>query len=121
MTRVDWVVVPSIWWETGPIVVLEAFRHGRPVICSDIGGMSEKVADGVNGLHFRRADAEHLAQVIERAAEMPGLWDELRAGIPPHPGQTLEESVASLTAVYERLLEQRASAPAPALEELGSA
>ena len=49
---------PSIWWETGPLVVGEAFQHGRPVICSDIGGMAEKVTDGVNGLHFRRGDAD---------------------------------------------------------------
>ncbi len=69
MAGIDWVVVPSIWWETGPIVVLEAFQYGRPVICSDIGGMSEKVTDGVNGLHFRRRDPEHLADVMQRAAE----------------------------------------------------
>ena len=24
MARIDWVVVPSIWWETGPLVVMEA-------------------------------------------------------------------------------------------------
>ena len=29
----------------------EAFVHGRPVICSDIGGMAEKVRHGVDGLH----------------------------------------------------------------------
>ena len=78
MARIDWVVVPSIWWETGPLVVWEAFQHGRPVICSDIGGKSEKVTDGVNGLHFRRGDPESLARVMEHAAETPGLWDELR-------------------------------------------
>ena len=62
MARIDWVVVPSIWWENGPLVILEAFQHGRPVICSDIGGMSEKVTDGVNGLHFRRGDPRDLAR-----------------------------------------------------------
>ena len=60
MARTDWVVVPSIWWETGPLVVMEAFQYGRPVICSDIGGMSTRVTDGVNGMHFRRRDAEDL-------------------------------------------------------------
>jgi circadian clock protein KaiC len=48
MGEIDWVVVPSIWWETGPLTVLEAFQYGRPVICSDIGGMAEKVSHGVN-------------------------------------------------------------------------
>src|SRR5436190_473016 len=50
MSQIDWVVVPSIWWENSPLVIQEAFMHGRPVICSDIGGMSEKVTHGVNGL-----------------------------------------------------------------------
>ena len=53
MARVDWVVIPSIWWETCPLVVAGGVPARRPVICSDIGGMSEKVTDGVNGLHFR--------------------------------------------------------------------
>ncbi|TOE31852.1 hypothetical protein CGJ44_25955, partial [Vibrio parahaemolyticus] len=50
---VDWVIVPSTWWENSPMVIQEAFNHGRPLIVSDIGGMAEKVAHDVNGLHFR--------------------------------------------------------------------
>jgi glycosyltransferase involved in cell wall biosynthesis len=102
---VDWVIVPSTWWETGPIVVLEAFQYGRPVICSDIGGMSEKVADGVNGLHFRRGQASSLAEVMRRAATEPGLWDRLRAGIPSVP--MIEDRAAALARVYRDLLESR--------------
>src|SRR5207244_4428524 len=30
MANVDWVVVPSIWWENSPLVIQEAFLHGRP-------------------------------------------------------------------------------------------
>ena len=52
------------------------------MICSDIGGMSEKVTDGVNGLHFRRRPRGPRRGDAD-AAETPGLWDELRAGIPP--------------------------------------
>jgi glycosyltransferase involved in cell wall biosynthesis len=109
MARVDWVVIPSIWWETGPLTVGEAFQHGRPVICSDMGGMSEKVTDGVNGLYFRRGDADELADVIDRAATTPGLWEELRRGIPAVP--TMREHVASLSAHYRRLLASRAPVP----------
>jgi glycosyltransferase involved in cell wall biosynthesis len=106
MAGIDWVVVPSIWWETGPIVVWEAFQHGRPVICSDIGGMSEKVTDGVNGLHFRTGDAHDLAETMRRAAETPGLWEELRSGVPREPGHSIEEDVAIMTAIYKGLLER---------------
>jgi glycosyltransferase involved in cell wall biosynthesis len=110
MAGIDWVVVPSIWWETGPIVVMEAFQYGRPVICSDIGGMSEKVTDGVNGLHFRRRDPEHLAEVMQRAVDSPGLWDELRAGIPPDPPRWMADHVEILSDLYRRLLAERNAA-----------
>jgi glycosyltransferase involved in cell wall biosynthesis len=103
MAAVDWVVVPSIWWENSPLVIQEAFAAGRPVICSDIGGMAEKVADGVNGLHFRVGDPESLAATIRRAVETPGLWDHLRKGIPPaHP---IAAHAAVLTKTYESLLQ----------------
>ena len=61
MADLHWVVVPSIWWENSPLVIQEAFFHRRPVICSDVGGMAEKVSDGVDGIHFRVGDAFSLA------------------------------------------------------------
>ncbi len=88
MAAVDWVVVPSVWWENAPLVIQEAFQHRRPVICSDIGGMAEMVDDGVSGLHFRAGDASSLAQVMRRAATEPCLWEQLVAGIPEVPGMT---------------------------------
>ena len=54
MREIDWVVVPRRWWENSPLVIQEAFMQRRPVICSGIGGMAEKVTHGVNGLHFTR-------------------------------------------------------------------
>ena len=114
MAKIDWVVVPSMWWETGPLVVWEAFQHGRPVICSDIGGMAEKVTDGVNGLHFRRGDADDLADKMMRAVETPGLWDRLNAGIPEPAGHSMTDHVAVLTAIYGRLLAERDAPEVPA-------
>jgi glycosyltransferase involved in cell wall biosynthesis len=110
MSEVDWVVVPSVWWENSPLVIKEAFQHGRPVICSDIGGMAEKVLHEVDGLHFRVGDPSSLAQAIERAAMTPRLWYRLRDGI--QPVKTIAAHVATLTRVYDDLLERRA-APAP--------
>jgi glycosyltransferase involved in cell wall biosynthesis len=122
MARIDWVVVPSIWWETGPITVWEAFQNGRPVISSDIGGMSEKVLDGVNGLHFRTGDAQDLASKIERAAGTPGLWEELHAQVPRHPAHSLAEDVAMTTTIYRELLARRDKAGGePGLEAVQSA
>jgi glycosyltransferase involved in cell wall biosynthesis len=78
----DWVVVPSTWWENAPLVIQEAFHHGRPVICSNIGGMAEKVRDGVDGMHFQVGSPASLADAMQAAATTPGLWDRLAAGIP---------------------------------------
>jgi glycosyltransferase involved in cell wall biosynthesis len=64
MAEIDWLVVPSIWWENSPLVIQEALNHKVPVIVSDIGGMAEKVQKGVNGLHFRAGKASSLAEVF---------------------------------------------------------
>lgn len=86
MAQIDWVVMGSIWWENSPLVIQEAFRFGRPVICPNLGGMAEKVAHEVSGLHFRARDPLDLAQTVRRAATEPGLWERLVSGLPQPPG-----------------------------------
>jgi glycosyltransferase involved in cell wall biosynthesis len=110
MAAADWVMVPSRWWENSPLVIQEAFLHGRPVICSDIGGMAEKVTDGVNGLHFRAGNADRLAETIVRAVSTDRLWDELRAGI--GPVFSMDEHVENLTRMYRDMIERKSPPPA---------
>jgi glycosyltransferase involved in cell wall biosynthesis len=112
MAETDWVVVPSVWWENSPLVIQEAFMHGRPVICSDIGGMAEKVTHGVNGLHVGVGSAAQLAETIVAAVNRPGLWEQLRTGIPPI--YAMEDHIASLESLYDELLEQATADPAMA-------
>jgi glycosyltransferase involved in cell wall biosynthesis len=104
MANVDWVVVPSIWWENSPLVIQEAFLYGRPVICSDIGGMAEKVTNGVNGLHFRVGDPRSLARAIRRATRSPDTWQALRDGIPEV--YKIEDAVTTISEIYRTLLER---------------
>jgi len=105
MASVDWVIVPSIWWENSPLVIQEAFLCRRPVICSDIGGMAEKVGHELNGLHFRTGDPEALAQAIRQAVGEPDLWRRLRAGI--SDVYSMEEHVSALTQLYGELADRR--------------
>jgi len=105
MAEVDWVVIPSIWWENSPLVIQEAFHFGRPVIASDIGGMAEKVTHGVDGLHFRANDPTSLAATMREAAADPALWERLRGGI--RPVYRMDEHVEQLVAIYEDLLRDR--------------
>ena len=68
MSRCDWIVIPSVWWENSPMVIQEALASHAPLIVSDIGGMAEKVRPGVDGLHFRVGDYLDLADKIARIA-----------------------------------------------------
>lgn len=85
MSEVDWVIVPSIWWENSPVVIQEAFLHRRPLIVSGLGGMAEKVRDGVDGLHFRVGSPESLADRLTQALTDPTLWSALAAYAPAPP------------------------------------
>ena len=82
LRSVDCVVMPSIWWENSPLVIQEAFMGGVPVVCSNIGGMAEKVTDAVNGLHFRVGDRFDLSAKLLQLAGSPDLYSKLIDGIP---------------------------------------
>ncbi|MCA0399814.1 MAG: glycosyltransferase family 4 protein [Proteobacteria bacterium] len=77
MSKIDWVVIPSIWWENSPMVIQEAFANGKPVVCSNIGGMAEKVRDQHTGLHFEARNPFDLAEVLSRAIENRDLHSRL--------------------------------------------
>ncbi|MGI4958869.1 MAG: glycosyltransferase family 4 protein [Janthinobacterium lividum] len=81
MAEVDVVLVPSIWWENSPVVIQEAFRNGRPVVCSNVGGMAEKVMPGVDGMHFQVGSARSLVNVLKNLAAQPQLVEELGRGV----------------------------------------
>jgi glycosyltransferase involved in cell wall biosynthesis len=85
MSKVDWVVVPSTWWENSPMVIQEAFCFNKPVICANIGGMAEKVIDRVDGLHFEARNPVDLAEVLTTALTTPGLRDRLASNIKRAP------------------------------------
>ncbi len=80
MTEVDWVVVPSIWWENSPMVIQEALALGRPLIVSNIGGMAEKVAHAEQGIHFQAGDPISLKQALIRACD-DELWNQYHNNI----------------------------------------
>jgi glycosyltransferase involved in cell wall biosynthesis len=94
----DVLVVPSCWYENAPGVIFEAFAAGLPVVATDLGGMSEFVRHGENGLLFPLGDAGELARLLRRLAEEPGLLQKLREGVPPV--KIVGEYVEELEDVY---------------------
>jgi glycosyltransferase involved in cell wall biosynthesis len=63
--------MPSTWYETFGLCIIESFACGTPVLCSALGAMSEVVDDQVTGLHFHRGDSEDLAKKVEWAWNHP--------------------------------------------------
>lgn len=64
------LVMPSIWYEGLPLVILEALAAGLPIIASDIGSLSELVRHDVDGWKVPAGDATGLAAAARAAAAL---------------------------------------------------
>jgi glycosyltransferase involved in cell wall biosynthesis len=54
-----------------PLSVIEAMRAGLPVIASEVGGLQEMIAGGVDGELVPSEDPQALASRLERLLECP--------------------------------------------------
>lgn len=71
LPHVDLLVVPSVWYENSPLVIIEALAAGTPLLVSDIGGMVELVESGASGWHFKVGDSDDLARRLREILESP--------------------------------------------------
>jgi glycosyltransferase involved in cell wall biosynthesis len=69
----DVLLLPSIWPENEPVVMLEAAAAGVAQLASRTGGHAEIVEDGKSGMLFARGDAEDLAAKLKLYIEQPDL------------------------------------------------
>lgn len=77
------LAVPSQWLETGPLVALEAFYAGIPVIGSNLGGIAELVTHEVNGLLAIPSSVTSWRRSLKRILRERDLLTRLRRGIKP--------------------------------------
>ena len=101
LCTLDCVTVPSLWYENTPFTVLEALQFGLPVVASDLGGISEVVRDGKNGLLFRAGEVDALTAALEKLARGPALLRKLsrNTDVP-----TVFSDVAWLQKLYAEML-----------------
>jgi glycosyltransferase involved in cell wall biosynthesis len=71
------LVLPSIWYENFPRVLVEALACSLPVIASRIGALAELIEDGVTGLLFEPGNATDLAAKINWAQQNPHKMREM--------------------------------------------
>lgn len=62
------LILPTQWYEGFPMVIVESFACGTPVIGSDIGNIASLIENGVTGLKFKFNSVESL-QVAVRQIE----------------------------------------------------
>jgi glycosyltransferase involved in cell wall biosynthesis len=75
-SKVDCIVVPSIWAENSPLVIHEAQSCKVPVITADFGGMKEYVQHKVNGLLFEHRNTNSLKEQLRFAIANPNLMKQ---------------------------------------------
>ncbi|AMN43743.1 glycosyltransferase [Rhodoplanes sp. Z2-YC6860] len=98
LASIDVLAVPSQWMETGPLVVLEAFAAGIPVIGSDLGGIRELVCHDQDGLLVAHDDVSAWADALQRFVNDDLLRMRLRSGI--KPVRTMFDVSREMAAIY---------------------
>jgi glycosyltransferase involved in cell wall biosynthesis len=102
MADYDLIAVPSRWLETGPLVALEAFAAGVPVIGANLGGIAELVRDGVDGVLVAPDDAAAWAATIRRLVNNRHLIDAMRARV--EPPRTMNAVADDMATLYAKVL-----------------
>lgn len=103
MRQAKFLVLPSEWYEGFPLVLVEAFAHGLPVLASRLGSMADIIKDGETGLLFTPGDADDLASKAKWLLENPLQTQKL--GINARrtflEKYTAERNYSELITIYE--------------------
>lgn len=78
-SKIDVLVVPSIWNDTLPGVVFESFAFGVPVIGSRRGGIPEMIQENVSGYLFDPDNQDELERIMSGIIEDKSPLDTMRS------------------------------------------
>ncbi len=78
LARMDLFVLPSLFGEGLPMVVLEAMAAGVPVVATRVEGVPEAIRDGLEGLLVDPGDPLDLAQVLAAVIMGDEDWTAIR-------------------------------------------
>jgi glycosyltransferase involved in cell wall biosynthesis len=78
--RAELQIIASECFEGFPLVLVESYARGTPVVASRIGGLAELVIPGQTGLHFEPSNPDSLAAEVRRLWQDPVQRTLLRAG-----------------------------------------
>ena len=98
------VVAPSIWHDNAPMAVHESLAHGKAVIGSDVGGISDQLDEGC-GVLVPAGDSAALRQAIRLLVDQPDLMKQLEQAALRRARTTYgpEQHYERLMAVFDSL------------------
>ncbi len=99
----DVVLLPSVWPENEPVVMLEAIASGRAQLASRIGGHTELVVNGKSGLLFESGDLNDLVTKAIAYIESPALARQ-HGDFNRARRETVEQNIA--VSAYEKIYAQ---------------
>jgi glycosyltransferase involved in cell wall biosynthesis len=110
------LVCPSHWFEGCPLVIVEAFACGVPVIATGHGPTAEMVVNGRTGLHVAPCDDADLAAKVEWAWTHPAEMEAMRAAARREfeAKYTAKQNYGQLVALYRLLVARQATQVQPA-------
>lgn len=110
VAQARFTVIPSELYENCPMVALEAFAMGKPVIGARIGGIPELVEDHVTGLLFEPGNVDDLVKKISFLNENSDLRHRLgrRARQRVEQKYGIEKHYTGLMAAYEKTIKNNA-------------
>lgn len=99
------LLVPSLWFEGMPMVILEAWSQGVPVVGSRIGGIEEMLRDD-RGLSFDVGNTDALVDAVRQLSEAPDLATRIAANAAAEYSRThtAAAGLSRLEAVYGQLV-----------------
>ena len=98
--RIDFSVLPSLCADTAPQTIFESFNAGLPIIAPRVGGFSDFIVDGKNGLLYEAASVEDLSDKLRIVLQDPSLISEMRKHIVRT--KTMKENVEELVSLYRQ-------------------
>ena len=71
LDEMDFLVIPSTWYENSPLVLLASLASHTPVIVANVEGMTEFLEPGKNGYAFARGSIDDLERVMRQVLASP--------------------------------------------------
>jgi glycosyltransferase involved in cell wall biosynthesis len=106
LATMDLFVLPSLFGEGLPMVILEAMAAGLPIVATRVEGVPEAIRDRVEGLIARPSDPEDLARAIARYVRGQADWSRIRACAHARQAERFSDRsmAAGVAEVYTRVL-----------------